>query len=338
MIRILDRISHPLRTLKNGFRRIFPRRKIYIFGVPQHGNLGDQAIAETTKQFVERYSKREVIEIPMADSLSAAAEIVHEIGQDDFIAWHGGGNMGTIWSNEEEARLKTLPKFYNSAIVMLPQSIYYDNEKALIKSRKIYNSLRNATLFTREQVSYDFAKKNFNKIDSQLMPDMVFSLKYKSKHTERRGAITLLRKDKEKLVKKAEQNKIIKHLRDDYNKITESDTVISEWFSDISKRKQVVNDLLDEIALHEVVVTDRLHGMIFAYITRTPCVVFENSNHKIRSTYETWISDCEFITIIDSAEKLKKAVRYVIANKYQSHNIPLNLFKPLLNTLNPRDV
>ncbi|WP_423202829.1 polysaccharide pyruvyl transferase family protein [Morganella morganii] len=52
----------------------------------------------------------------------------------------------------------------------------------------------------------------------------------------------------------------------------------------------------------KLVVTDRLHGMIFAFITNTPCLVIRNSNHKIEETYKNWISNFNYIKLINDQE------------------------------------
>ncbi|MDK8210749.1 polysaccharide pyruvyl transferase family protein, partial [Bacillus subtilis] len=52
----------------------------------------------------------------------------------------------------------------------------------------------------------------------------------------------------------------------------------------------------------EVVLTDRLHGMIFCAITRTPCIVFNNYNHKIESSYNDWLKDLKYIKFINTSE------------------------------------
>ena len=44
-------------------------------------------------------------------------------------------------------------------------------------------------------------------------------------------------------------------------------------------------------------ITDRLHGMIFAAITGTPCVVLQNNNHKIKATYESWLRPLKHIRL-----------------------------------------
>ena len=57
-----------------------------------------------------------------------------------------------------------------------------------------------------------------------------------------------------------------------------------------------------EFASAELVVTDRLHGMIFATITGTPCLVFSNNNHKVSESYK-WIHSLPYIKFIKTAEE-----------------------------------
>ncbi|GHT58527.1 hypothetical protein AGMMS49531_00830 [Endomicrobiia bacterium] len=44
---------------------------------------------------------------------------------------------------------------------------------------------------------------------------------------------------------------------------------------------EVVNNELMKYARSKIVVTDRLHGMLFSVITKTPCVVMGSYTHKI---------------------------------------------------------
>ena len=59
-------------------------------------------------------------------------------------------------------------------------------------------------------------------------------------------------------------------------------------------RKSVIVNKLKEFAGAQLVITDRLHGMVFCYLTNTPCIVFSNYNHKVLGTYE-WIKDVNYI-------------------------------------------
>ena len=79
-------------------------------------------------------------------------------------------------------------------------------------------------------------------------------------------------------------------------KIFNKDTCDDDFEND---KETKLAEFMEEMSTKKLVVTDRLHGMILAYITKTPCIVFENSNHKIRSTYETWLKSKKEILLIN---------------------------------------
>ena len=59
---------------------------------------------------------------------------------------------------------------------------------------------------------------------------------------------------------------------------------------------------LEKIKELKLLVTDRLHGMIFSYITGTPCIVFDNKNHKVSESYNAWVKGCGFIRLMNEKE------------------------------------
>ncbi|MDN6852548.1 MAG: polysaccharide pyruvyl transferase family protein, partial [Tetragenococcus koreensis] len=63
----------------------------------------------------------------------------------------------------------------------------------------------------------------------------------------------------------------------------------------ISERDWLLTLKLDQIKASEVVVTDRLHGMIFSAITQTPCLVFDNNYGKASAFYYNWLEDLDYI-------------------------------------------
>jgi pyruvyl transferase EpsI len=289
-------------------------KRIFIFGIPQHGNIGDQAIAEATYRFINKYTNRIIVEIPMERSREEADNVLKDIRRRDVVAWHGGGNLGTIWANEEKCRLDVLPKFRHKKIIIFPQSVYFDKgSSAIEKSRSVYNNLPGLTLFVRENKSFSIACQLFAKTAVMMVPDIVFAYEYPVDRA-RKGAITLFRSDKEKQLNSGEQDQIIELLKTQFQRFTQSDTVIDKWYTDLSERQSDLDQLLDNIASHRVVITDRLHGMIFAYITNTPCIVLENSNHKIKATYDTWLKGNASIRRITTARELPSALREVLAS------------------------
>ncbi len=60
--------------------------------------------------------------------------------------------------------------------------------------------------------------------------------------------------------------------------------------------------MLDRFAGSELVITDRLHGMVFAAVTETPCIVLNSRSHKIKGCYE-WLKDTGYIMIADNVDE-----------------------------------
>ena len=61
-------------------------------------------------------------------------------------------------------------------------------------------------------------------------------------------------------------------------------------------------------------VTDRLHGMIFSIITKTPCVIIGNNHHKVKETYRTF-EKCEYIYFVENIDEVGDAIKKALSNK-----------------------
>ena len=66
--------------------------------------------------------------------------------------------------------------------------------------------------------------------------------------------------------------------------------------------EEEIKEKMDDMRKSSLVITDRLHGMIFAVITGTPCIVFSNYNHKVKGTYE-WISYLPYAKYVENGEE-----------------------------------
>ncbi|WP_232684040.1 polysaccharide pyruvyl transferase family protein [Leuconostoc mesenteroides] len=72
-----------------------------------------------------------------------------------------------------------------------------------------------------------------------------------------------------------------------------------------------LNSKLQEFSSSKIVITDRLHGMIVAYITGALAIVFDNQNNKVRHSYNDWLSDVDYIHFVAddySNEELEKLI------------------------------
>jgi pyruvyl transferase EpsI len=64
-----------------------------------------------------------------------------------------------------------------------------------------------------------------------------------------------------------------------------------------------------------MVVTDRLHGMIFAAITNTPCIAMGNINGKVKSVYETWLSNNQYVKYANNVDEFEQMLKELDLNE-----------------------
>lgn len=222
--------------------------------------------------------------------------------------------MGELYPAQEKIRLLAVKKLKNAKIVVFPQSIdYTDNSKSVRKAKRIYESHKNLWIFTREEKSEKIRQKLFN-CNGGLVPDIVLSYKPELPDTERNGILFCTRQDKEK---NAETEELLEKLKeaaaDSSDKITFTDTYNPEYAAPYEKQLDGLNKIWEEFKKSELVITDRLHGMIFSVITGTPCIALDNTTGKVGNLYRTWLRSSGII-YISGEEETEKAVE-IIKNK-----------------------
>lgn len=311
---------------------------IYLFSVPTFGNIGDLAIAEAEIKYInDNFKNYHLIEIPDYATNKAIIKVKKSIQDKDIVMIHGGGNIGNLYPKAEKDRRRIIQSFIKNPILSLPQSIYFTNntkgEKEKKRSSILYRNAKNLTFIARDKKAEQDLKQMGAK--TIITPDIVFYLnKYISKE-DRKGILFILRNDNEKLINEDFINKLISKLSPNH-KCKISDTQINKEFIDIEERKQVISNKLDEYLKNKVVVTDRLHGMIFAYLTRTPCLVLNNNNGKIKDTYNTWLKDIDFIRFM-SDQNIHQAISSIeeLLN-IQVNDVDFNnkLYAPIIDWMN----
>lgn len=77
-----------------------------------------------------------------------------------------------------------------------------------------------------------------------------------------------------------------------------------------------------------MVITDRLHGMIFAAITGTPCIAFDNISKKVSGVYK-WIESLEYIKVVNSFEEFVDAYNYIdnLDEKQLTYSFDISMFQ-----------
>lgn len=289
-------------------------KKIIYCLTPEHGNLGDQAIAYATVKFLsDKFKGYEILEFERDEIYNYGKAINSVLSEVDLIILHGGGNMGNLYIHEEEARRFIVHKFRKNKIISMTQTITFTEDaygkKEKEKTVKVYNENSNLILLAREDKSYSTMKNLFTNNLVIEVPDIVFYLEDLFEINNNRNYImTCLRADKESYFKE-KKDKFLQQLRIEYDNILESDTVINNNVTK-EKRKDELFKIWNDFRKAKVVITDRLHGMIFATITKTPCIVLRSLDHKVVESYK-WVKELNYIRFVEDLDinKIKTLIK-----------------------------
>lgn len=278
----------------------------YLIGSPDYPNLGDLAIAEAEVAFLEERFDGGVMEIPtgrLPEYLACLRRYADP--SKDVICLQGGGNMGDLYPSFEWERDLAIEELAAFRIVLMPQTISYTDPDSplLAYTRKIYAKAPRLTLFARETTSEAIMKREYPKARVGLVPDIVLSLDaagyLDDTPARREGILTLLRDDAEKATDRRAAVAVDEALRATGLAVTRSDTMVDAPRPVLPEaRYALLAAKLRQIAASRLTVTDRLHGMVFAAITGTPCLVMTNSNHKVRGVYQ-WIRDLPYVRFVE---------------------------------------
>ncbi|MGP7818741.1 polysaccharide pyruvyl transferase family protein [Niallia sp. 01092] len=283
------------------------QKKIVIFSTPVSGNLGDQAIAYAQKNFIETYYSDYIyIELALNEVMPYAKNLKNILTNKDILFINGGGNMGDEYYNEDYTRRFIIKYFKESNIISFPQTIHFsettEGRKTFEKTKDIFNNNIKFQLVARESRSLEIMKNNFNSKKVLYTPDIVLSLDKRRPGTKREGAIICLRDDLEGKLDNNFKKVLEEVLKRKFEKTRYFDTDIDAKLGKETREKEL-NVIWNAFAESEVVVTDRLHGMIFCAITGTPCIAFKNYNHKIQYSYIDWLSKIPNIKFVDSVQE-----------------------------------
>ena len=291
--------------------------RILFFELPCFDNLGDHAIAYAQTEFLSHITATvpsvQVIRILGWDTVAAINQLQKEIGENDIIVCQGGGNMGNLYAFAENFRREVLKAFRNHSIISFPQTIYFTNDdqgkKELEKSKKIYNQCKKLTLLARDKVSYEIMKKEFQ-CTVLPMVDIVTSIELPDTNNQLRdGSVLCLRSDLESALTAKDKKKLRKFCEKHYSKTVITDTVTLQELNE-TDREAVLKEKWKLFRKAEVVVTDRLHGMIFALITATPCIVLGNNHYKVKEAYLT-LAKSDYLYYVDSVDEVEALLKRI---------------------------
>ena len=312
-------------AIKNKYHMEDDKQNVFIIGTPNHGNMGDQAIWYATQKLLKNYfPSANVVDVDMSDFETDIEGIAHLIQKQDILILQGGGNFGNYYMDDEMIRRSVISQFRNNRIIMFPQTVYFsedaEGKEELERSVCIYNKNKNLVLIARDEESFKILKENFiNEI--YMLPDVVLSLNAVDVKKKRKGALICLRSDKESVMNQQDVENVESFLKERFSEIKYTDTQMDDYCKE--NREQLLKQKIEEFQSAELVITDRLHGMIFSVITGTPCIAFDNFNAKVKNVYLYLKDNCN-VKLVCDFKKFTEAYEQLcgkISNSYDEKYI-----------------
>lgn len=323
-------------------RRSTNRKRLFLLNIPSHGNLGDHLLSIVEQQFLaDNFPDKEVILVSSADLYYSIRVALMDVSVDDVLCVTGGGFMGSLYA-EEERFLTIIKRFPHNKIVFFPQTIYYEptpkGDALIQKAAKVYSGHKRLYVMARDSKSYNLLVNQLmheSKHHVYLTPDIALYA-HVPQRNKREGVTWCLRHDAEinagnKTIVQATKNILEKHSLPQHH----TDTYVCRSIP-LENEQREVQAKMDEISKAQLVVTDRLHGMIYSLITDTPVIALDNLSKKVSQVYKLWLKDIPFVKVLDDTIDLENTIESMLQQTeclYDNTEIR-NKYQPIIDAIN----
>lgn len=304
-------ISTSCYLIKSKFKTVEGKKRIILTNTHMGTNMGDHLITISELIFFDKFFPEYIVIELTADEIDENFEIIKKyIEKEDIIAVSGGGYMGSLWLTYGEANVRHIvSELPDNKIIVLPQSIYFEKtmegKKQLQISKNVYDLHKNLTICIREPRQLNYIQSLFSEnVKIKMYPDMVLLWNQQESSLKRDKVGICLRTDKEAVITVEDRNHIIDNIKDT---VFYFDMHAEKIIMGL-KRNEYIQKYISMVSGFKYVITDRLHCMLLCLITGTPCIAFDNLTGKLTSVYQ-WISDCEYINIINSECEIEKYIK-----------------------------
>lgn len=271
----------------------------FVLNIPSHGNMGDQLIAFAIDKFIKDYLPSIKIESFTTGELECGIKCLSQIiKSQDIISITGGGFLGDIYPVEEKRFHEIMNLFPNNKIILFPQTFsYLENSSLLNEAISLQENCANLIISTRERRSFDFIKSHFNNAKVLLLPDITTYLNLSDISNKRSGILICSRNDKEKdKSSKMLFNEAIEYSKQNKICLSYIDTQVPHSVG-YDTRNEEIKKLIENFSSAKLVITDRLHGMLYSIVTSTPVIAIDNTTKKISGAYNDWFKDLSYVQL-----------------------------------------
>ncbi len=281
----------------------------YYVMTPTHGNLGDHAIASAGARELHR-SGISFRELTLHDIFLLQRFRLLQTMDGHPIVINGGGNIGTLWPGEDRRIREIIDSCPGSRSVVLPSTAFYEDtpegRECLMQGRQCFCGHPSLRLFARDKSSF-FLFQSMG-LNAPLVPDLAMLLDKQQPAVERAGCVLCLRADRERSLRDSDTLEIRRIVSGLFGaQVSESDMYLPQTVPP-EDRERVLDRKFSEFRRSALVITDRLHGMIFAAVTATPCIVLNSKSPKLRGCYD-WLRQLGYVQLADSPSEIPNLYR-----------------------------
>lgn len=284
-------------------------RDYFLLELPYYNNIGDVLIWQGEEDYL--------CTLPYACRGRYALETFRfpEIPDDTLILFQGGGNFGDLWAKHHEFKMRVIEHYPRCRFLFFPQTVFFGEKANLLSCTKQLAGHDNITICARDQASYELLTKHFsNRI--LLVPDMAFYID--NSHLSKAGKqpvrdLLLMRDDRERVDSPALEQILAQpeiairdwppmERRDFYTwLLVKFSPIISsgmlDWYCQQIYQPFLMRCGVQFINTYRTIHSTRLHGAILALLLGKDVVLYDNSYGKNSGFYDTWLADCEQITL-----------------------------------------
>ncbi|MEL7042382.1 MAG: polysaccharide pyruvyl transferase family protein [Pseudomonadota bacterium] len=296
-----------------------------LLDFPNYPNVGDSLIWLGQIKFFEQALGQKPAYVCTKNTLAPAR--IHDHVKSGPIFMSGGGNFGDAWPGYQEYRISVLENCRDYRVVQLPQTIWFRHQSSrgdlLERTQRAIENHGRVHLLVRDRRSFDFAQTHFQcRVD--LCPDMAFCLGLQVPPALPDSDIVVLGRDDlegtgalhglgaknlagivctDWITDTSSQDglalKLARKASSVFRKLANERGYPTQWHGQALRRHRVGAGILSR---GQVILTDRLHGHIFATLLNKPQIVLDNNYGKISGFISEWTHNVDNLRTAEDVE------------------------------------
>jgi pyruvyl transferase EpsO len=148
-----------------------PFTRAIVLDFPRYNNAGDSLIWTGTMRYLRELGMRVVYD---ADLYRFNADEFARTSDDAVVLFQGGGNLGDLYERHQLFRERVIPQLRGSKVVLLSQSIWFDDPANARRANRAFAEHDDLTLFVRDSASVERAREQLPDVRIEFCPDLAF--------------------------------------------------------------------------------------------------------------------------------------------------------------------